>query len=73
MKDLNFVHVTVKSLLPKIDEIQFNAKKTNTLVIRISESKLSFSNLHSKIETDSYDIIRQGSSRNRGRVVCLSC
>ena len=39
-KDLNFIHLNINTLLPKIEELRFIAKSTNAAVIGICESKL---------------------------------
>ena len=37
--DMHFIHLNVSSLLPKVDEIRYNAKLTNIIVIRLSKTK----------------------------------
>ena len=44
--------------LPKIDEVRFIAKQLNASIVGINESKLDLSILHSKLDTDEYDLIR---------------
>ena len=39
-KGLNFIHLNINSLLPKIEELCFIAKSTNAAVIGNCESKL---------------------------------
>ena len=39
-KEQHIIHLNIKSLLPKIDELRHIAKVTNEVVIRVSESKL---------------------------------
>ena len=39
-KKMNFIHINVNSLLPKIGEVRYIANITNASVIEISETKL---------------------------------
>ena len=39
-REQHIIHLNIKSLLPKIDELRHIAKVTNEVVIRVSESKL---------------------------------
>ena len=49
-------HLNINSL-PKIDEVRFIAKQLNASIVGINESKLDLSILHSKLDTDEYDLI----------------
>ena len=51
-KGLHFIHLNVKSLLPKIDKLRNIAKLSNVAVIGISVSKLDDSVLSSEIHID---------------------
>ena len=68
-KGLHNSHLNINSL-PKIDEVRFIAKQLNASIVGINESKLDLSILHSKLDTDEYDLIRLDGSRRGGRVVC---
>ena len=48
-RDLHFVHISINSLLPNIDELWYIAKLSEAAVIGISESKLDDSVLSSEI------------------------
>ena len=48
-RGLNFIHLNINSLLPKIDELRYIAKSTNAAVIGICESKLDASVLDPEI------------------------
>ena len=55
---LNFIHININSLLPKIEELRRIACLSNTAVIGISESKLENSIFYSEIEIDGYNVLR---------------
>ena len=42
-RGLHVIHLNIKSLLAKIEELRFTAKDTNAVVIDASESKLDAS------------------------------
>jgi len=69
-RGLHFLHLNINSLLPKIDEIRFIAKKSNAAVIGITESKLDDSVLSSEISIDGYDVLRNDRTRKGGGVAC---
>ena len=54
-RGLHFIHLSVNSFLPKIDELRNIAKLSNAAVIGISESKLDDSVLSSEIHIDDYN------------------
>ena len=62
-RGLDFVHININSLLPKIYELRYIAKLSEAAVIGILESKLDDSVLSSEIQIGNYDLIR--SDRNR--------
>ena len=71
-------HLSINSLLPKIDELRHIARLTNAAVIGISESKLDDSVSTSEIQIDEYDLLRCDRNRHGGGVACyirndLSC
>ena len=58
-------------MLPKIDElIRHIAKLSNAAVIKISESKLNYSMLTSKIQINEYDLLCCDRNGHGDRVVC---
>ena len=65
------MHINISSLLPKIDELQYIAKLSETAVIGISESKLDDSVLFSKIQIKIYNVIRSDRSRYGDGVACF--
>ena len=65
-RGLHFLHLSINSLLLKIDELRHIARLTNGAVIGISESKLDDSMLTSKIQIDEYDLLRCDRNRNGG-------
>ena len=69
-RGLHFIHLNIKSLLPKIEELRIIAKSTNTVIIGISESKLDESVLEPEIEIDDYKILRCDRNRHGGGVAC---
>ena len=52
IKGLHLHHLNVNSLLPKIDELRYIAKLSNSAVIGITESKLDNCILDSDIQID---------------------
>ena len=56
-KGIYLIHVNVYSLLLKIDEIHYEAERTNVAVIGITESKLDISIFQSEIQIDKYDLL----------------
>ena len=60
---LHFLHLSINSLLPKIDELRHIARLTNAALIGISEPQLDDSVLISEIQIDEYDLLR--CDRNR--------
>ena len=69
-RGLHFVHLNINSLLPKIEELRFIAKSTNTAIIGICESKLEVSVLEQEINIDNYKILRCDRNRQGGGVAC---
>ena len=56
-KGLHFLHMNVNSLLPKIEEIRFIAKKSKAVVIGISETKLDGTIFDAEIYIEGYSIV----------------
>ena len=69
-KGLHFIHLNIRSLLPKLDELILLATKTNAAVIGITESWLDDSVEDSEVEVCGYSILRHDRNRHGGGV-CL--
>ena len=69
-RGLNFLYLTINTLLLKIHEFRHIARLTNTAVIGISESKLDDSVPTSEIQIDQYDLLRCDRNRHGGGVPC---
>ena len=67
-RGLHFIHLSINSLLPKIEELRIIAKSTNTGIIGISESKLDEFVLEPEIQIYDYKILRCDRNRHRGVV-----
>ena len=52
-----FIDINVNSLLPKIEEIRFTAKKSKATVIGITETKLDGTIFDAEIYTECYSIV----------------
>ena len=70
-RGMQFIHLNIDSILPKIDEIRYIAKLTNATVIRLSETKLDNTVLSIELETEGYDLVRSDRSRRGGGVACF--
>ena len=69
-KGLQFLHINVNSLLPKIEEIRFIAKKSKATVIGITETKLDGTIFDAKIYIEGCSIVRCDSDRKGECVAC---
>ena len=69
-KGLNFIHLNINSLLPKIEELCFIAKSTNAAVKGIYESKLDTSVLEQEISIHNSKILCCDGNRHGGAVGC---
>ena len=67
-KGLNFIHLNVRSLLPKLSELKLIASKTKASIIAISESWLDKSILDNELHIPGYYVIRNDRNRNGGGV-----
>ena len=63
---LHFIHVDMNSVLPKIEEIRYNACSVNLSIIVLSESKLDNSVDDNEISIPGYDILRKDRNRSKG-------
>ena len=69
-RGLHLIHLNINSLLPKIDELRYIAKKTKAAVIGILESKLDNTVLDSEIYIENYEIIYFDRKRQGGGLAC---
>ena len=69
-RGLHLIHLNINSLLPKIDELRYIAKRTNAVMIGISESKLDSTVLDSEIYIENYEILRFDNNRHGGGGAC---
>ena len=69
-KGLYFVHLNIRSLLPKIDEVRKLARNTRAACICMTETWLDESVFDSEVHIDSYDLRRQDRNRH-GVGVCI--
>ena len=67
-KGLHFIHLNVRSFLPKLDEIRILARKTKTATIGITETWLDHIVTDSKIHVDDYSVLRNDQNRQGGGV-----
>ena len=67
-KRLYFLHININSLLPKLEEIKFIAKKPKTTVIGISETQLDGTISDAEIYIEG--IVRCDRDRKGGGVAC---
>ena len=65
MWGLHFIHLSVNSVLPKINELRSSGKLTNSAVIGISESIRLY-----EIHIENYNTLHCASNKNGGGVVC---
>ena len=65
------IHLNIKSLQFKIDEICHIVKLTNNIIIGLSETKLDNTVLSSELKIESYDLVRFDLSQREGGVVCF--
>ena len=71
-KGLHYLHINVNSLLPKMEEIRFIAKKSEGTVIGISETKVDGTTFDAEIYTEDYNILRCDRDRKGGGVACYT-
>ena len=69
-KGLHFLHINVNSILPKIDEVNLIANKSNATILGISETKLDNTIMDSELKIEGYDLIRSDRNRRGGGVAC---
>ena len=67
---LHFIHLSINSLLLKIEELPIIARSTNAAIIGIGESKLDESISEPEIQIDDYKILRCDRSRHAGGAAC---
>ena len=69
-RGLHFIHINVRSLFPKLDELRLIARETNAACIAISETWLDDSVFDSELSILNYNIYRRDRNRHGGGV-CL--
>ena len=69
-KGVHFLHFNVNSLLPKIDEVNLIANKSNETILGIPETKLDKTIMDSELNIEGYDLIRSDRNRHGGSVAC---
>ena len=69
-KGLHFLHINVYSLLPKIEEIRFIAKKSKATVIGITETKLDGTIFDAELYLEVCSIVRCDRDRKGGGIAC---
>ena len=69
-RGLHFVHLNLKSLPSKIEELRRIPKNTNSAVIGLSETKLDKAIFDSEISIPNYSLIRKDQNRKGGGVAC---
>lgn len=67
-KGLHFVHLNIRSLLPKIDEVRMLARNTRAACICMTETWLDETVFDSEIQIDNYVLRRQDRNRHGGGV-----
>ena len=65
----HFIHIKINSLLPKNDEVCYNANITNVPIILISNTKLDENILPSKLKANGYDLVKLNWSMRGGSIV----
>ena len=68
---MQFIHLNINSLLPKIDEIRCIANAANATVIGLSKTKRDITVLSSDLEIEGYDLVRSDRSRRAEGVACF--
>jgi len=71
-RGLHFIHINIRSLLPKLDELRLKARETNIACIAISETWLDDNVFDSELHVSilNYNIHRRDRNRHCGSV-CL--
>lgn len=67
---IHFLHINVRSLLPKVDELKIIASESKAAAIGVSETWLDDSIADSEVEIPNYNINRRNRNRHGGGV-CL--
>ncbi|KAJ8046701.1 RNA-directed DNA polymerase from mobile element jockey [Holothuria leucospilota] len=69
-KGLHFIHLNVRSLIPKLSELKLLAVRTKATIIALSETWLDDSVTNAEISIEGYSVLRRDRNRNDGGV-CL--
>ena len=68
-KGLHFLHINIRSLIPKLPELRHLVYETKAAVIAISESWLDETISDGDIRVDGYSVLRRDRNRNGGGVL----
>ena len=68
-KGLHFLHLNVRSLIPKISEVRLLLQRTKASVLALSESWLDGSIKDAEINVDGYSVVRKDRDRHGGGVL----
>ena len=66
---MQFGHLNVNSLLPKIEKLRTLAINTNISVLGITETKLDNTVSNEELKIDGYNLLRSDRNKNGGGVV----
>ena len=69
-KGMHFIHLNIRSLLPKMSEVRIIAQRTKAAVIAMSETWLDPSIQDSEVDIEGYSVIRKDRNR-KGGGVCI--
>ena len=67
-KGLHFLHLNIRSLLPKLDEIRLIVKESNAAIFGLTETWLDNSVSDSEVAIEGYSIVRKDRNRHGGGV-----
>ena len=69
-KGLHFLHLNVRSILPKMSEVRYLAKESTAAVLGFSETWVDDTVTDSEMNIDGYTLYRKDRCRNGGGVCC---
>ena len=68
-KGLHFMHLNIRSLIPKLAEVRSLIQQTGAAVVAISETWLDETVQDAEVDVDGYSVIRQDRNRQGGGVL----
>ena len=68
-KGLHFMHLNIRSLIPKLAEVRSLIQRTGAAVVAISETWLDETVQDAEVDVDGYSVIRQDRNRQGGGVL----